>query len=201
MITTSIAQSDSQFEQILALQRRYQRQALTVEEQNEKGFVHTEHDVPLLRRMAAELPQAIAEADDRVVGYCLSLPVSLRNEQPKLESMFVQFNQCSYRGRPLSSYRFYVGGQVCVDRDFRGHGLLGRLYHEVRRCLPTPYDLCVTEIATRNQVSVRAHLKIGFQPLMTFSDGSEEWVIVGWNLVDSVAHDKVSGSEYDRAAQ
>lgn len=184
MVTISIAHSDSDLEQIVALQRRYLRHVLSVEEQNKEGFVYAQHDVPLLRKMAAELPQAIAVASGRVVGYCLSLPVSLRRELPMLEPMFVQFDRCSYMGRPLPSYRFFVGGQVCVDRDFRGHGLLGRLYHEIRRSLRRPYELCVTEIATRNRVSVRAHEKIGFQPVMTYSDGSEEWVVVAWDMAD-----------------
>ena len=46
----------------------------------------------------------------------------------------------------------------------------------------TEYDLCVTEIATRNQISVRAHEKMGFEPISTYSDDREEWVIVAWDL-------------------
>ena len=41
---------------------------------------------------------------------------------------------------------------------------------------------CVTEIATRNRVSVRAHERMGFEALSTYSDGREEWVIVAWDL-------------------
>ena len=182
MIDISIAHSDSHLGQIVALQRRYLRRVLSPEDQDEQGFVYAEHDVPLLRRMAAELPQAIAVGDGKVIGYCLSFPVSLRREMPKLELMFVQLDRCSYMGRPLASHRFFVGGQVCVDRDYRGRGLLGRLYREVRRSLATPFELCVTEIASRNRVSLRAHAKMGFRPLVTYSDGSEEWVVVAWDL-------------------
>jgi hypothetical protein len=187
MVTLSIASSDAHWEQIVALQQRNLRHALSVEEQNAQGFVHAQHDVPLLRRMADALPQAIAMADGNVVGYCLSLPVALRREQPNLEPMFVQFDRCNYRGRPLSSYRYFVGGQVCVDRDFRGRGLLGLLYHEVRRSLWAPYDLCVTEIATRNRNSIRAHEKIGFEPLLTYCDGSEEWAVAAWPVADDAS--------------
>ena len=66
-------------------------------------------------------------------------------------------------------------------------GLLSRLYREVRRTLPRGYELCVTEIATRNSVSVRAHEKMGFEAVSTYSDGREEWVIVVWNLVEPTA--------------
>ena len=182
MITTSTASSDSHFEQILSLQRRNLGRALSQEQQRSEGFVFAEHSVPLLRRMAAELPQAIALSGDQVVGYCLALPPSLRAELPSLYPMFVQFARCIYKGRPLPEYRFVVGGQVCVDRPFRGQDLLKRLYHQIRVSLPSHYDLCVTEIAVRNQVSIRAHEKMGFHTLNTYSDEREQWAIVAWDL-------------------
>lgn len=182
MITTAIASSEPHFEQMLSLQRRNLRHALSLEQQQKEGFVFAEHSVPLLRRMAAELPQAIALSGHQVVGYCLSLPLSLRAELPSLEPMFEQFAQCTHKGKPLAEYSFIVGGQVCVDRAFRGQGLLNRLYHQIRVSLPSSYDLCVTEIALRNQVSIRAHEKMGFQTIATYSDEREQWAIVAWEL-------------------
>jgi hypothetical protein len=75
-----------------------------------------------------------------------------------------------------------VGGQVCVDRDFRGRGLIGELYRQVHRCLPARYDLCVTEIAARNRNSLAGHEKIGFRTILNYSDGSEDWVVAAWDL-------------------
>lgn len=178
----TIASCDEHLEQILELQRRYLPRALSVEQQNQEGFVFAEHSLPLLRRMAAELPQAIALAAGRVVAYCLSLPVSLEAEMPQLAPMFAQLAGCAFRGRPLAELRYMVGGQVCVDRPHRGKGLLARLYHQVRRSLPAEYDLCVTEIASRNRVSLRAHERVGFETIATYVADGEEWRIVAWDL-------------------
>lgn len=182
MVKIVNASADADFEQIVELQRRYLRQALTEREQNEEGFVYLQHDVPLLRRMSAVLPQAIAVSGERVVGYCLSLAVAQRHELPKLEPMFAQFENGAYLGRPLLSYRIFVGGQVCVDRDFRGQGLAGRLYRHLGRTLRGQYDLCVTEIAARNRISIASHEKAGFRPVLTYSDGTEDWVVAAWDL-------------------
>jgi GNAT superfamily N-acetyltransferase len=181
MITITTASTDQHFEEILALQRCYHTRVLPADVQAAEGFVYAEHTVPLLRRMAALSPQAIALADDRVVGYCLSLPHALRHEVASLEPMFVQFEHCSYRGTRLSDYRFIVGGQVCVDRSHRGQGLLARLYEQIRQAAPG-YDLCVTEIADRNVPSLRAHEKMGFEVIATYRDASEDWSIVAWDL-------------------
>ena len=40
----------------------------------------------------------------------------------------------------------------------------------------------VTEIASRNQVSLRAHARMGFEGVSTYTDSAEEWVIVAWDL-------------------
>lgn len=181
-MTITIASTDQHFEEILQLQRRYHMHSVSAEVQSIEGFVFVEHTLPLLRRMAAQSPQAIALSEGHVVGYCLSLPISLQADVPSLAPMFEQFRQCVYRGKPLSAYRFFVGGQVCVDREHRGKGLLARLYEQLRVSLGQVCDLCVTEIATRNRLSVRAHERMGFEIISTYSDPREEWVIVAWDL-------------------
>lgn len=186
-ITLATADADRHFEQILALQRRYHVRTLAPEIQDREGFVFAEHSLPLLRRMAAALPQAIALDGDAVVGYCLALSLALRDEVPSLAPMFEQFAACRWRDRPLAESRFFVGGQVCVDRDYRGRGLLARLYEQVRRSASPDYALCVTEIAVRNAVSLRAHERRGFEAIARYSDGREDWVIVAWDLTSATA--------------
>jgi GNAT superfamily N-acetyltransferase len=181
-ITTAVASTDDHLEQILALQRRYHLKTLPADVQSVEGFVYAEHNLPLLRRMAALSPQAIALVDDRVVGYCLSLPESLKGEVPSLVPMFEQFGRCAYRGRPLRSYRLLVGGQVCVDREHRGKGILARLYEQLRLSAADDCEVCVTEIAMRNQVSLRAHERMGFEVISRYADAGEDWAVVAWDL-------------------
>jgi GNAT superfamily N-acetyltransferase len=181
-IAFHIASTDEHFEQILRLQRHNLITEISEEQQTQQGFVFAVHTVELLKRMAAHLPQSIAVSDGRVVGYNLAMPLSLKTEIPSLAPMFDEFERSKYKRKPLSTYRFMVGGQVCVDKDFRGHGLLSRLYHETRNRLPPGYQLCVTEVAERNDVSLRAHLKMGFETIGTYCDGKELWHVVAWNL-------------------
>ena len=182
MIEVTVASTDRHLADILALQRRHHFKNVPVDTQSTEGFVFAEHTLSLLQRMAEQLPQAIALSEGRVVGYCLSLPTAFRAELPSVATMFEQFDRRSYRGRPLSDWRFIVGGQVCVERDHRGQGLLARLYEQVRLSLPQAFDACVTEIATRNVVSLRAHERMGFETVSMYRDTHEEWTIVAWDL-------------------
>jgi GNAT superfamily N-acetyltransferase len=181
-IIFDVASTDQHFEQILELQRQNLFTELSPERQSQQGFVFAEHNLSLLKRFAAELPQVIAMSNDQVVGYNLAMPVSMRNEIASLVPMFDEFDRCQYKGKPLASYRYMVGGQVCVHKDFRGHGLLSKLYHETKNRLPTGYQLCVTEVAARNAAGINAHQKMGFEVVNTYHDGTELWKIVVWDL-------------------
>lgn len=186
-IAFEAAAKEQQFEQILQLQRQNLFSAISEEEQAQQGFVFAEHTVDLLRRMASHLPQVIAVSNGKVVGYNLAMTSAMKYEMPRLVPMFTEFERSTYRGRPLTEYRFMVGGQVCVDKDFRGQGLLRRLYQETRNRLPPGYQLCVTEVATRNVVSLVAHERMGFEVAGTYHDGNELWKVVVWDLERAAA--------------
>ena len=181
-IQLDVASTDQHFEQILRLQTQNLFSEISEEQQAQQGFVFAQHSVPLLKMMAAQLPQVIALSAGRVVGYNLAMSLAMKDAMPRLKPMFAQFEQTQYRGRPLATYNFMVGGQVCVDKDLRGRGLLRRLYHETRDRLPPGYELCVTEISARNVVSLEAHLKMGFVEASTYHDGKEPWIVVVWDL-------------------
>jgi hypothetical protein len=107
---------------------------------------------------------------------------SMENTLSSLTPMFVEFKKCKYRDKPLSDYPFIVGGQICVDQDFRGQGLVSRLYHKTRDILYPAYRLCVTEIAERNQRSLKAHQNMGFEVIYNYPGQNELWHIVVWDM-------------------
>jgi GNAT superfamily N-acetyltransferase len=181
-IALTIASTAQHFDQILSLQQQNVGRALTAEQQAQQGFVFAEHTLALLHLMAAQLPQVIAVSHDTVIGYNLAMPVTMKKALPSLVPMFAEFEWSTYKGRPLTTYQFIVGGQVCVAKAFRGQGLMRQLYHETRHRLPPGYQLCVTEVAARNQVSLHAHQQMGFEVVSTYHDGTEFWHVVVWEL-------------------
>lgn len=186
-IVFGIASTEEHFEQILQLQKQNLASVLSEERRARQGFVFAEHDMQLLKMMAAHLPQVIAVSNGKVIGYNLAMPVAMKDAMPSLVPMFAEFERSEYKGKPLTAYRFMVGGQVCVDEDFRGRGLLSRLYHETRNRLAPGYQLCVTEVSASNTVSLRAHQKMGFEVVSTYHDGKELWHVVVWDLEKAAA--------------
>eukprot|EP01133_Synstelium_polycarpum_P003012 gene3012-3460_t len=179
-ITFETATTDQHFKQILQLQQQNLYNRLSVEQQGEQGFVFAEHTLDLLKTMASHLPQVIALHQDQVIGYSLAMTSGMKYILPSLIPMFEQFERMDYKGKPLSAYRFMVGGQVCVHPLFRGKGLLEKLYQQSRDRLPAGYELCVTEISTRNPKSLKAHEKMGFELSGSYQDTKELWNVVVW---------------------
>ena len=167
---------------ILALQASQRAAALGPEASARDGFVTVSHDPETLRRMHALAPSVVAVDGPTLAGYALVMPVEAAPWVPVLAPMFDLLRTLTFRGRPLASLRHYVMGQVCVAPAWRGQGVFDALYEGHRRFLADRHDLVVTEIATRNGRSMRAHARVGFETIHVYRDATDEWAVVAMAL-------------------
>ncbi|MDC0711955.1 GNAT family N-acetyltransferase [Stigmatella sp. ncwal1] len=168
-------------EQILALQRKNLSLALSPDEVASQGFVTVQHDLDTLKQMHALAPSIVVREGEAIVAYALTMFRECRALCPVLEPMFQLFETLEYGGRPLTDWRFYVMGQVCVDKAHRGQGLFDMLYQKHRELYRPRFDLLLTEVATRNRRSLRAHERVGFKTLHTYRDAVDEWALILWD--------------------
>jgi L-amino acid N-acyltransferase YncA len=112
------------------------------------------------------------------------MPVEARPLVPILEPLFAMLDTLLWRGQPVAALPFYVMGQVCVARAHRGQGVVDALYREHRTQYAERFALCVTEIATRNTRSMRAHERVGFDVVATYRDAQDEWAVVAWDWTE-----------------
>jgi RimJ/RimL family protein N-acetyltransferase len=172
--------TDQQLEQILQLQRRNTVAALSIDEVAAQGFVTVQHDLDLLREMNQVDQHIIALRDQRVIGYALVMQREFEARLPILKPLFGQIRSLTHNGRSVEDYRYFIMGQVCVAKPFRGQGVFEGLYQCMRRCYGGRYDFVITEVATRNQRSIRAHEKVGFRLLRSYKHG-EQWDLIYWD--------------------
>lgn len=176
MLDLGPVRSDSDFMEILELQRANLAASLSPEEIASQGFVTVVHSAEILRAMHALSPSIVAREGGRVVAYALVMPVETKALLPILAPMFARLETMT----ALAGVRFYVMGQICVAKSQRGRGIVDALYHSHRQHLGGRFDAVVTEIATRNTRSMRAHARVGFETLETYRDATDEWAIVSW---------------------
>jgi GNAT superfamily N-acetyltransferase len=176
-----LVSSAGDLKQILLLQKENLEENIDAAEIQSQGFVTLRHDIQTLERMHRLAPSVIIKDNDTIVAYALTMLQDCRRLIPDLEPMFALLDQLSWKDRPLHSYRFYVMGQVCVAKAYRGKGLFEQLYQYHKKNYQHQYDLFITEIATRNHRSLKAHEKTGFKTIHTHRDKLDEWKVVGWD--------------------
>jgi hypothetical protein len=180
MVATTVS-SKGELEQIFRLQQLNLRTSLQEDEIQTQGFVTLVYPVETLEQIHFLSPSVIIKDGDKVAGYALVVTPDGRYLLPPLGSMFNKLETLSYNGRPVCAYKFYVMGQVCIDKPYRGMGLFEMLYDKHKELFQDHYDIVITDISTMNQRSVRAHERIGFKPIHVYRDELDEWAVVVWD--------------------
>lgn len=181
MIRFTTANSTKELQQILDLQSINLPKNISNSEAQEQGFVTVHHDLEILSAMNAKHPHIIAKDSDQVIGYTLVMLPEFGNKIPVLLPLFDKINQLSFNGDALQKTPYFVMGQVCVDKQYRGQGVFAGLYQQMKTEMSPHFKYIITEIATRNTRSMRAHEKVGFKVIHVFSTPEEEWAIVAWD--------------------
>ena len=181
MVEARQVQNRRDLEQILELQRANLARHLSPDEVVTQGFVTVQHTLPILEHMHAMAPSIVAKDGDALAGYALVMPIECRFFVPLLEPMFQRLDALG-----LFRERVYMMGQICVDKRWRGQGVVDLLYGAHRRHLRSSYDCSVTEVATRNVRSMRAHERVGFAEIDRYRDATDEWALLRWDWSDPV---------------
>ena len=177
------ASSDQELFQILALQKANLELAISSAESQSQGFVTVDHTFELLQKMNRPYGHIIAKNKKKVIGYCLVMLPEFGAFIPVLNPLIQKIDKLVYQDKKLKESRYFIMGQVCIAKAYRGLGVFGGLYQHMQKKLSPHFDFIVTSIAIRNQRSLKAHGKIGFQVVAEYVDESgDDWAIVLWKI-------------------
>jgi len=181
MLLITKASQFEELDQILLLQQKNLARNISQQEAIEQGYVTVIHTPGQLQKMHQLAPAILAKDDEQVVGYALSMPISCSKLIPVLEPMFASLENLVYKHRPLKSFSYYVMGQVCIDKAYRGLGIFDKLYAGHKDIYSSQYDCIVTEVATRNTRSLKAHQRVGFNTIHKYTDETDDWEVIVWD--------------------
>jgi ribosomal protein S18 acetylase RimI-like enzyme len=181
MLQACLVTNTGELAQILSLQEQNLPGNISKDEMRSQGFVTLQHNLQTLQQMHALSPSIVIKDENDIVAYALSMRPQCRLLVPDLKPMFDLLDGLSWNNQQLSNVRFYVMGQICVSKAYRGQGLVQMLYQHHKKIYGGQFDLFVTEISIRNPRSLRAHEKIGFKIIHTYRDRLDEWAVVAWD--------------------
>lgn len=183
MLKAAIVTTEDELVQIHRLNRENLKSNIDLATPQQEGFVTWLYSVELLMKMHQLSPSIIVKDENKVAGYALTTLKEAKAFHPDLEVMFRHLESVEYKSRPLSSYHFYCMGQICVGKNYRGKGVVGMLYKKHKEIYSSRFDFLLTEISTANTRSLKAHAKIGFQTIYTYTDKMDEWDVVVWDWI------------------
>ncbi|MEO6130730.1 MAG: GNAT family N-acetyltransferase [Saprospiraceae bacterium] len=180
--TYTTAKTDEDLLAILNLQEQNTSSHLTTEEIKTQGFVTVVHNLEALKKMNAFEQHIICKDEENVIAYTLAMTANSKNDLPILFPMFEIFEKILYLGKPVSLFNYIIVGQACVDKSYRGQGILDECYKLFREKYKKSYDFAITEISCRNVRSLKAHQRVGFAEVFIYTaPDDEDWSVVIWD--------------------
>jgi GNAT superfamily N-acetyltransferase len=180
-IQFTTAHSEKDLLGIIELQKNNIAPHLTTEEIQSQGFLTVVHTLEDLSKMNDIEQHIIGKDGDKVIAYTLAMTVHSKNDLPILFPMFEKFEKIVYLDKPVSEFNYIIVGQACVDKEYRGQGILDKCYEVFKNNFERKYDFAITEISCRNTRSLRAHQRIGFNEVFIYTAPDlEEWSVVIW---------------------
>jgi ribosomal protein S18 acetylase RimI-like enzyme len=184
MLKASLVKTNRELDQIAELSRANLVSEVSAETKAKEGFVTWVYTPEILRALHAIVPSVIVKDGDVLAGYALTLTAACADIYPIMKATLEHMNGLSYKGRLLGDRRIYLMGQICVDKAYRGQGVVEQLYRAHREYFSDKFDLLVTEISAKNPRSLKAHQKAGFEVIDTYPDNGEVWdvVLLDWGV-------------------
>jgi len=182
-ITYTHPQTVADCEQIVALQCANLPVQLSASEMQQEGFVTLQHSADVLWALNQPYPHITAYCEGQLVGYALAMLPHFGEQVPELLPMIAVIEQASFKGKALATTPYFIMGQICVAKGFRGQGIFQGLYQQLQQQLSPHFELLVTAIDKKNTRSLRAHEKVGFVPLEDSPPppNKANWQLVVWD--------------------
>ena len=171
----------SEIKGIKALQEANLKRSLPEGEADTQGFVTAVYTLDFLKEMNKASPSVVAISGDEIVGYALVTVPAVSRQHPLLKDLFHTIDQTTYKGDLLKGKRYVVVGQLCVAKEYRGLGVVDKLYQHFKEALRSEYDFCITDVAQSNPRSLKAHLNAGFQVIETLGFEGVLFDLVLWD--------------------
>ncbi|MFT4533812.1 MAG: GNAT superfamily N-acetyltransferase [Saprospiraceae bacterium] len=182
MVSYATAKSRADLNQILDLQKANLKSSISLEECEKDGFVTLSHDFELLKELNTPYPHIIAMDGSNIVGYALVTTLDKVSSIPLLQTTIEELIGVKYHGTKVLEMKYFIMGQVCIHKSYRGQGIFQGLYQKMKDEMKSDFEIIITEITTDNKRSMRAHEKVGFEILKIHSENDSDWALVGLNL-------------------
>jgi len=162
---------------VLSLHRKYHIDSIS-ETDKADGFVTTLLDEKLLSELIdKEHGLVIAKDNDSVVGFVMSASWEYCSKWPMFQYLISKLGDIEYKGQKLTTENSYQYGPICIEKKYRGTGVLEGLFEFARKEMQKKYPILVTFVSPKNPRSVKAHVeKLKLENILEFKYNNKSYI-------------------------
>ena len=98
-----------------------------------------------------------------------------------------RFPKLSFGNDPITTNNSFQYGPICIQKDYRGQGIINEIFETMRLVFVDKYPLSITFINNINVISKRAHTnKLGWEVIDTFEFNNNTYIALAFDMTKSV---------------
>lgn len=100
--------------------------------------------------------------------------------------MVSKFPKISFMNKEITVESSFQYGPVCIDKSYRGKGLLNLIFEELRLEFIKKFPISITFINSINVISEKAHTRLGWEIIDRFEFQSNKYIGLALDMNSSV---------------
>ncbi len=170
--------------QVYALQKKYHIDTIA-EEDKADGFVTTLFSDEQFASLIDEAGLFIAKDGDSIVAYAMAASWAYWSAWPLFQFMIEELKDFTYKGEVMTRENSYQYGPICIEKAYRGTGVLEGLFAYHLEVMAEHYPYMLTFINQINQRSFAAHTKkLHMDLIRNFDFNNQHYYELGYDLRD-----------------
>lgn len=152
-----------------------------------KGFVTTPFTIPLIEEIIRREGLFIALDGEKVVAYVFAGDWDYFCHWDIFKYMVTRFPDLEFAGKPITTKNTFQYGPICIDKNYRGQGLINLIFEEMRLSMQNKYPISLTFINAVNIPSTKAHTeKLGWKIIDRFVFNNNDYLGLAFDMSKSV---------------
>jgi hypothetical protein len=176
---------NSDIEGVLALQSIYLVSNMT-EEEKAYGFVTTPFSVEQLQEVISQEGLFIAKDDAKIIAYIFAASWEYFSQWAIFNHMTPLLPGLLFKDFNLQATNTFQYGPICIDKKYRGKGLINPFFDFMRAHLFKRFPVSITFINKTNIPSQKAHIeKLKWTVIGDFEFNNNNYFILGYDMSQS----------------
>lgn len=156
-------------------------------EQRREGFVTTPFSIAQIENILLQRGLFVAEnGEGRIIAYVFAADWEYFSQWEIFSHMVSRFPLLTFNGQAITTENSFQYGPICIDKAYRGRGLINHIFEEMRLEFSKRYPLALTFINAVNVVSEMAHTKkLGWEVIDRFEFGGKQYLGLVYSMEKS----------------